>query len=170
MHELFGINFWISNSVVVVQTHSGNGLYAYALPNGNNKRGYRNIRHPILLQFYFPLQPITSSIHPILEWNLSSQVAGTLCKFFPGSIVSPYSPPSSTLLKTLKVQLNCHHFRKCSQISTSLLTLLFPFPHEFELPVYHLAQLSLCLIIRACLCFPYQISATGRQKYNDMRH
>lgn len=86
MHELFGINFWISNSVMVVWTHSGNGLYAYALPNGNNNKGYRNIRHSILLQFYFPLHPITSSIHSILEWNLSPQVAGTLCKFFPGTI------------------------------------------------------------------------------------
>lgn len=165
---------------MVVWTHSGNGLYAYVLPNGNNKRGYKNIRHSILLQFYLPLHVIPSSIHSSLQPLPRMESEPSSCWDFVQILswvhkASPYPappPPHTPLAEDLKASTELPPFQKTfPDIYTPPPSpLLSPSPHEFELPVYHLAQLSLCQIIRGCLCLPYHISATGRQKYSDMRH
>lgn len=183
MHKLFGINFWISNSVMVVWTRSGNGLYGSALPNGINKRSYRNIRHSILLQFYLSLHPITSSIHPSLQplprmesepssyWDFV-QILSWDHRLFPSLLPAPPLSPPCHLAEDLEASTELPPFQKTFPDiyippPSSIFSPLLP---EFEFPVYHLAQLSLCQIIRACLHLPYQISATERQKYSDMKH
>lgn len=90
-----------------------------------------------------------------LEWNLRTQVAGTLYKSLPGSVMF------SHLVEVLEASTELPPFQKAFPDTHIPST-----PRDLQLPLYHLAQLSLYQIIKACLYLPCQISVTGRQKYS----